>query len=170
MKNRDGHDKDTKFFIGTEVEHTPAYGQKTLFVIGLQNLKEILARALNNECPHIYLGANQSFQPNNDGEWNEWEYIISGLVNENIWVTLDYDLKYHENILEESWNEKDTFISMISVKMPYVRQLNYNACIKIDDRGYRETNPGVWVHSVHDLQTRKTFTDWTKYTKDEIIE
>ncbi len=170
MKNRDGHDIDTKFFIGTEVEHTPAYGQKTLFVVGLQNLKEILARALNNNCPHIYLGANQSFQPNNDGEWNEWEYIISGLVKENIWVTLDYDLKYHENILEESWNEKDTFISMISVKMPYVRQLNYNACIKIDDRGYRETNPGVWVHSVHDLQTRKTFTDWTKYTKDEIIE
>lgn len=170
MKNRDGHDRDTKFFIGTEVEHTPAYGQKTLFVVGLQNLKEILARALNNNCPHIYLGANQSFQPNNDGEWNEWEYIISGLVKENIWVTLDYDLKYHENILEESWNEKDTFISMISVKMPYVRQLNYNACIKIDDRGYRETNPGVWVHSVHDLQTRKTFTDWTKYTKDEIIE
>ena len=170
MKNRDGHDVDTKFFIGTEVEHTPAYGQKTLFVVGLQNLKEILARALNNNCPHIYLGANQSFQPNNDGEWNEWEYIISGLVKENIWVTLDYDLKYHENILEESWNEKDTFISMISVKMPYVRQLNYNACIKIDDRGYRETNPGVWVHSVHDLQTRKTFTDWTKYTKDEIIE
>ena len=170
MKNRDGHDIDTKFFIGTEVEHTPAYGQKTLFVVGLQNFKEILARALNNNCPHIYLGANQSFQPNNDGEWNEWEYIISGLVKENIWVTLDYDLKYHENILEESWNEKDTFISMISVKMPYVRQLNYNACIKIDDRGYRETNPGVWVHSVHDLQTRKTFTDWTKYTKDEIIE
>tara|TARA_X000000368_G_C22834628_1_gene624933 strand:+ start:286 stop:798 length:513 start_codon:yes stop_codon:yes gene_type:complete len=170
LKNRDGHDIDTKFFIGTEVEHTPAYGQKTLFVVGLQNLKEILARALNNNCPHIYLGANQSFQPNNDGEWNEWEYIISGLVKENIWVTLDYDLKYHENILEESWNEKDTFISMISVKMPYVRQLNYNACIKIDDRGYRETNPGVWVHSVHDLQTRKTFTDWTKYTKDEIIE
>ena len=170
MKNRDGHDIDTKFFIGTEVEHTPAYGQKTLFVVGLQNLKEILARALKNNCPHIYLGANQSFQPNNDGEWNEWEYIISGLVKENIWVTLDYDLKYHENILEESWNEKDTFISMISVKMPYVRQLNYNACIKIDDRGYRETNPGVWVHSVHDLQTRKTFTDWTKYTKDEIIE
>ena len=79
--------------------------------------------------------------PNNDGEWNEWEYIISGLVNENIWVTLDYDLKYHQEVLEEGWNEKDTFISMISVKMQlYVRQLNYNACIKIDDIGFKETN------------------------------
>ena len=59
---------------------------------------------------------------------------------------------------------------MISVKMPYVNQLNYNACIKIDDIGFNETNPGVWTHPVQDLQNRKVFTDWTKYTKDEIIE
>ena len=59
---------------------------------------------------HIYLGANPFFPPNNDGEWNEWEYIISGLVNENIWVTLDYDLKYQE-VLEEGWNEKDIILS-----------------------------------------------------------
>ena len=37
MENRDGHTDDTRYFIGTEVEHTPAYGQKTLFVIGVQN-------------------------------------------------------------------------------------------------------------------------------------
>tara|TARA_B100001057_G_scaffold493264_1_gene587343 strand:- start:1522 stop:2034 length:513 start_codon:yes stop_codon:yes gene_type:complete len=170
LKNRDGHDRDTKFFIGTEVEHTPAYGQRTLFVVGLQNLKEILARALNNDCPHIYLGANQSFKPESDGEWEEWNFIIEGIVSHNIWVTLDYDIKYHEEILEESWVEKNTFISMISVKLPYINQLNYNACIKIDDKGYNETNAGVWVHKAHDLQDRSKFTDWTKYTKDEIIE
>ena len=101
MKNRDGHNKDTKFFIGTEVEHTPAYGQRTLFVIGTQNLKEILARALNNECPHIYLGANQSFKPESESDWQEWNFIIEELVSQNIWVTLDYDVKYHEDILEE---------------------------------------------------------------------
>ena len=167
---RDGYTEDTKFFIGTEVEHTPAYGQKTLFVIGLQNLKEILARALNNNCPHIYLGANMSFHPETEAEWTEWEYIVSGLVNEGIWVTLDYDLKYHEEVLEEGWNEKDNFISMISVKMPYVKQLNYNACIKIDDKDFKATNPGVWVHNVSDLMPREKFTDWTKYTKDEIID
>ena len=167
---RDGYTEDTKFFIGTEVEHTPAYGQKTLFVIGLQNLKEILARALNNNCPHIYLGANMSFHPETEAEWTEWEYIVSGLVNEGIWVTLDYDLKYHEEVLEECWNEKNNFISMISVKMPYVKQLNYNACIKIDDKDFKATNPGVWVHNVSDLMPREKFTDWTKYTKDEIID
>ena len=60
--DREGH-KDVKFFIGTEVEKSPAYGQKTLFVVGYQPKEEILARALNSGCPHIYLGANQGFNP-----------------------------------------------------------------------------------------------------------
>ena len=72
--DREGYTDDTKFFVGTEVEKSPAYGQKTLFVIGLQNPKEILARALNNNCPHIYLGANMSFAPETDQDWKDWEY------------------------------------------------------------------------------------------------
>jgi hypothetical protein len=41
--------------------------------------------------------------------------------------------------------------------------------IKIDDRGFKETNPGVWSHSLHSLMDRKCFTDWQQYTNDEII-
>ena len=176
MKNRDGHTDDTKFFIGTEVEHSPAYGQKTLFVVGLQNPKEILARALNNNCPHIYLGANQSFNPTYTGQeeedqsWRDWDFMVMELLKNDIWVTLDYDVKHHEGVLESGFTEYDTFIPMISIKMPYIQQLGYNACIKIDDKGFKATNPGVWVHKVHDIMDRKTFTDWTKYTKDEVIE
>ena len=171
MKNREGHEDNTKFFIGTEVEHSPAYGQKTLFVVGLQNVKEILARALNNECPHIYLGANQSFKPMDSAQgWKDWNFVINSLLNENIWVTLDYDISLHETVMNQSWNHHNTFIPMISVKLPHINRLNYNATIKIDDIGFNETNPGVWTHPVQDLQNRKVFTDWTKYTKDEIIE
>jgi hypothetical protein len=57
---------------------------------------------------------------------------------------------------------------MISVKLPYINQFNYNAVIKLDDTGFNKTNPGVWVHSLHDLQSRSTFTDWSKYTNDEV--
>ena len=66
--------------------------------------------------------------------------------------------------------EYDTFIPMISVKLPYMNQLGYNATLKLDDKGFKETNPGVWTHRIHDLMDRKVFTDWTKYTKDEVIE
>jgi hypothetical protein len=58
---------------------------------------------------------------------------------------------------------------MISVKMPYIRQLGYNATLKLDDKDFAATNPGVWCHSIHDLQNRDRFTDWSKYTKDETL-
>ena len=168
--DREGYTDDTKFFVGTEVEKSPAYGQKTLFVIGLQNPKEILARALNNNCPHIYLGANQSFNPPTDKDWTGWDDMIMNMLDEDIWVTLDFDVTLAERVLESGWTEYSTFIPMISVKLPYINQFNYNATLKLDDKDFKATNPGVWCHSLHNLQKRKTFTDWSKYTKDEVID
>ena len=168
--DREGHSEDTKFFIGTEVEHSPAYGQSTLFVVGYQPAEEILARALNNNCPHIYLGANQSFNPPTTDDWMAWDDLITDLLKDGIWVTLDFDVSLLEQVLEGGMTEYDTFIPMISVKMPYMGQLGYNATIKLDDKDFKATNPGVWCHSLHELQDRKVFTDWSKYTKDEIID
>lgn len=167
--DREGHE-DTKFFIGTEVEHTPAHGQRTLFVVGYQPKEEILARALNNACPHIYLGANQSFHPKDSQAWAAWDTLLNDMLKEGIWLTLDFDVSLAEEVLECGMTEYATFIPMISVKLPYMKQFNYNTTIKLDDKDFKATNPGVWCHSLHDLQTRDTFTDWTKYTKDEIID
>ena len=167
--DRVGHE-NTRFFIGTEVEKSPAYGQRTLFVVGYQPANEILARALNNNCPHIYLGANQSFNPPTDKDWVGWNDLITNMLEEDIWITLDFDVSLTERVLECGFTEYDTFIPMISVKLPYMGQLGYNATLKLDDKDFKATNPGVWCHSLHDLQTRKTFTDWSKYTKDEIID
>ncbi len=43
--NRQGH-TNTKLFVGIEVEHTPAYNQKTLFVVGVQDKDLIEAAAI----------------------------------------------------------------------------------------------------------------------------
>ena len=58
---------------------------------------------------------------------------------------------------------------MISVKLPNVNRLNYNACIKIDDKDFRASNPGVWVSYVQEHLKRDKFTDWDKYTSDQPI-
>ena len=79
-------------------------------------------------------------------------------------------LKFNAGSMDEAgFNEHQKFISQISVKLPYINQLNYNACIKIDDNDYNYSNPGVWVHTVHYLKKRDVFTDWTEYKKDEKI-
>ena len=58
----DGVKDDVQFFTGTEVEHTPAYGMKTLFVVGVKNPTEIEAH-LKDDVKHIFFGANHSFKP-----------------------------------------------------------------------------------------------------------
>lgn len=169
--NRDGHNS-VKFFVGTEVEHSPAYGMRTLFVVGVQDSAEIVATAQNNNCEHIYFGANQSFPNlavNNSGEWNRWENMIGSCLMHGAWCTLDLDVSVAEGLLEGTLIDHSRFIPMISVKLPYAKLYNYNTTIKIDDKDFQATNPGVWCHSLHELQNRALFTDWSKYTQDEVI-
>jgi hypothetical protein len=169
--NRAGHEQ-VDFFVGAEVEHTPAFGHKTLFVVGIQNPETIFATAKNNECTHIYFGANQSF-PNpkvNDGDtWREWEGMILSSLQKGYLCTLDIDVKSAEGLVEGGLVEYNNFIPMISVKLPYLQMLGYNATIKLDDKDFAATNPGVWCHQLHDLRDRSKFTDWSKYTQDEVI-
>jgi len=166
---RPDHDESVKFFTGTEVEHTPALGKKTLFVIGVQAVDDIAAHLTG--CEHIYFGANQSF-PNHDTNargWLDWENMILPFLDRGYLCTLDIDVKSVEGLLESGFTEHHNFIPMISVKLPYIHQLGYNATLKLDDKDFAATNPGVWCHSVHKLQSRTAFTDWSKYTKDETL-
>jgi len=169
--NRAGHN-NTSLFVGTEVEHSPAYGQKTLFVVGIQPQELIEAAMVVHKCTHIYFGANQSF-PNidtNNSQWTQWENMIHPFLSKGHLCTLDIDVNQVEGLLESGLTERRNFIPMISVKLPYIQQLGYNATIKLDDKDFAATNPGVWCHSVHDLMKRdQAFTDWYKYTKDEIV-
>jgi hypothetical protein len=169
--DRPGH-QNTKLFVGNEVEHSPVYGQKTLFVIGIQPQELIEAAAIAHKCTHIYFGANQSFPKldTNSAEWTRWENMIFPFLTQAYWCTLDIDVSCVEGLLESGLTENHNFIPMISIKLPYIQQLGYNATIKIDDKDFAATNPGVWCHSVHSLTKRdQVFTDWYKYTKDEVI-
>lgn len=165
--NRDGHE-GISFFTGKEVEHTPAYGMQTLFVIGKPTVEEIAQNILG--CGHIYFGANMSFDhPKTAEGWKYWEDTIHHFLDLGYWCTLDFDSSSAEDLLESGLTEHHQFIPMISVKLPYAEQLGYNACVKIDDKDFAATNPGVWVHRLHDLKNISTFTDWSKYTQDETI-
>ena len=168
----DGVKNDVIFFTGIEIEHTPAYGKRTLFVVGIQDVDKIMELARKEGCDHIYLGANHSFNDVSFAAQEAWEHLGLELLRQDFWVTLDFDVRYYDAILDTLCflNEYDRFIAQISVKLPYLGNLNYNACVKIDDKDFKATNPGIWVHQVHDLMDRKVFTDWSKYGKDKVID
>ena len=165
--DRQGHN-NAVMFLGTEVEHTATYGMKTLFVVGVVPVKQVLEEALRHDVEHIYLGANQSFDLG-EIDLTEWNYLITQCIDADYWVTLDYDLGYHHDVLALCLQDCNRFISMISVKLPSIDKLNYNATLKIDDTDFEHSNPGVWCHSVHNLQKRNLFTHWSKYTQDQVI-
>ena len=160
------------FFTGVEIEHTPAYGMKTLFVVGVHDPYVIIELARNNQCNHIYFGANQSFHTKGTNDiqgWRPWEDMIKACLDADIWCTLDFDVSETEGLLESGLTENRRFIPQISVKLPYINQLGYNATLKIDDKDFAATNPGVWCHNLQDLLGRDRFTDWDQYGKDEIL-
>ena len=47
-----------------------------------------------------------------------------------------------------------------------IKILSRRKTIKLDDKDFAATNPGVWCHSLHELTRRETFTDWTQYKND----
>jgi hypothetical protein len=164
-----GVEEDINFFVGTEVEHTPAFGMRTLFVTGVQSGTDIQARALAYKCKHIFFGANHSFNPKDYAEHKQWEDMIMLFLKSDYLCSLDIPLNQVEEFNDGGLNEWDNFIPQIRVPIPYIKLWNYNTMLKIDDKDFKATNPGVWCHSLHDLKDRSKFTSWDNYSNDEII-
>jgi hypothetical protein len=158
---------NVQFFIGTEVEHTPAYGLKTLFVTGVHPVEEI---ALNlNGAEHIFFGANHSFNPQTYEEHKAWEEMVFFFLDKDYLCSLDIPINQVEEFHESGYCEHNNFIPQIRVPIPYITLWNYNTMLKIDDKDFKATNPGVWSHSLHTLMDRSKFTDWSQYKNDEAL-
>lgn len=161
------------YFAGREVERTPAYGMMTLFVTGVQPIKEIEQR-LTDKIHHIFFGANHSYNPSDATDLyrycREWDDMILHFIKKGYLCTLDIPLTGAEATLEGPLVEQDNFIPQIRVPLPYAKLWNYNTMLKIDDKDFKATNPGVWCHSLHDLMDRDKFTDWSQYGLDTIVE
>ena len=173
--NRDystGKSDKVEFFTGYEVEHTPAYGLHTLFVVGCKPPAKVLKKAEKEGVEHIYLGANQSFVIDHIDAYDEmiaWDNLITTLLIADYWVTLDFDHGFYKHVQETPGLEYNKFIPMISVKMPYLNLMPYHTHVKIDDTDFKATNPGVWVHRLHSLKDPNRFTDWDRYKNDTPI-
>jgi hypothetical protein len=162
--NRLGHD-NVDFFIGTEVERTPAFGRRTLFVVGVRPVDAIAAKLADVE-QHIFFGANHSFHPIDALEWQRWESMITYFLERGYLCTLDIPISAVEQFNDGGLCDYRNFIPQIRISVPYTKLWNYNTMLKIDDKDFDATNPGVWCHSLHSLMSRETFTSWDDYKGD----
>jgi len=158
------------------VERTPAHGERTLFVVGLRTEDAIdsALRAANVETTpgtirHIFFGADHSYDPRDVEEIEAWENIIRLFLKRGFLCSLDIPMTQVEMFHEGGLCEHRNFIPQIRISIPYIQLWNYNTMLKIDDRDFAATNPGVWCHSLHDLQSRDAFTDWNQYQQDRTL-
>lgn len=166
---RDGHNQ-VAFFIGPEVEHTPAYSRKTLFVVGTQTVADINKLATEHKVSHIFMGANHSFDLGANASY--WDKTITSLLDMGYWVTLDYEAHLHAAVLSllnaGVWQSRN-FVPLLSVRIPNIERSSTNLTVKIDDVDFQATNPGVWCMHYREVTDGNRFTDWTEYSSDVVI-
>ena len=169
--NRDGHN-GVAFFVGPEVENTPAYSKKTLFVVGKQDVATIERLARQHKTPHVFMGANHSFNVDSTDGTFYWRVTFSTLLDKGFWVTLDYPAHQHESVLKMFtagvWQSR-LFVPLLSVRIPQIQTSSPNLTIKIDDIDFKATNPGVWCMHFHEVTDSNRFTDWQDYGTDLVL-
>lgn len=177
---REGHE-NVRFFIGPEVEKTPAADKRTLFVVGLQDTETVERLAREWKTPHIFLSANRSFDSVaevdgvlkvGDTLVSDWEAQIHYLLDRGFMVSLDYPAHKHELVLRALnagiWQSRN-FVPILSVAIPKVSTSSMNLTIKIDDSNFRATNDGVWCLNHHEVTDSNRFTSWDEYRDDMIL-
>jgi len=178
---RDGH-QGVRFFVGPEVEKTPAADKKTLFVVGLQDTTLVEKLAREYKTPHIFLSANRSFDSVEEVEpglymvgktmVSDWEKQIQYLLDTGFMVSLDYPAHKHALVLKALnagiWQSRN-FVPILSVAIPKVSTSSVNLTIKIDDSNFKATNDGVWCMNHHEVTDSNRFTSWNEYRDDMIL-
>ena len=158
------------FYIGREPYQIHTHDKKTLFVHGLQDQDTIVNLMADYALTHVHLGINNSFDfdlPDQNRILEQWDLRILELQKWDYWITLEYDYKYHEIVLEYCWNEYPKFISLINFDLPYINQLNYYATLNIT--ALNKSNFGIWAHPIHELQNKHNFIHWDKLNQMEEV-
>jgi len=169
MKRQFEDKKDVVYYTGINVERTLAYGKQTLFLNEFRAAKMVMDIAADRECEHIYIGANGTFRPKNNEDWSLYEVLVEGLTAGGYLVTMEHNLTQSAWFLDSCFADNNMVIPVLTVEIPYIAQYGNNSALKITDKSFGETNPGVWVHSYNDITKTDAFTHWNDYKDDKAI-
>ena len=118
---KNGLSEDIGVFSGKEIEHTPAYGLQTLFIVRNDlTFDQIQSLCVHTNAEAIYYGANRSFMLNHGMQIGQ----IMQFLQRGYHVTVDYPYSLHNEIQKQFnlvWNH-EKFIPFCSIIFPYVNK------------------------------------------------
>jgi hypothetical protein len=147
-----------------------------LFVVGRQDVAAIERLARENRTPHIFMGANHSFDIDPAHPDNTltvyWDKTITALLDRGFMVTLDYQAHLHSTVLKMLnpgiWQSR-LFVPLLGVRIPNIETSSPNLTVKIDDVDFKASNRGVWCLHYHEVTDSNRFTDWQDYESDSVL-
>lgn len=147
-----------KFFVGPEVEKTPAFSKKTLFVTGYQDTLAIEKQVHDNKVLHVSLHADS---PAGDG--NDWNAQITHFLDRKYFVTFSYPA-YQHNFVSASLSagvlQSRLFVPVPVVKLDSIETTHPNLTVKLVD-----PSVGVWCKHYSELIDSNRFTDNNEYER-----
>ena len=158
-------------YIESQPLALPSQGQPTLFVVGKPDAAKLMEVLKDTpDCQHIHFGAKSSMpvlQFNDYEGWKLWEDYITYFLDQNYACVLELDVSCVAGLLEGGLVERHNFYPVVTVNIPYVNQLGYNAAVKIEDCDADRGHVRSWTHMLHDLQDRSKFTDIITNTENK---
>ena len=115
----------------------------------------------------IYFGANRTFMYNHVTQIAQ----MMKFLDNGYYVTIDYPYQLHSEVkkrFSSIWN-REKFIPFCSIIFADSEE-DDNLCIKIDDKDFNKTNPGVWTMTMNNFKQSSGFTSWKEYKQDQPIQ
>ena len=148
-------------FLGEEIEATPMFGSRTLFVVGLEPKEKILIVAHSKEINHVYLGARNSFVGVSDEELPLWDSLANSLLDLNFTVTLDFPVSLADKVAGMTCVKRRNLIPFLAITLDQLHLFNRNRlAVKLIDLS---NDGGVWATPLYMLHK----TNWLEYQADK---
>ena len=157
------------YVLGPEVEHTHAYGKKTLIVNKIISVKEIEAIFDQFECEHVYFEVTYALTQTNDKNKaiKDYKKLARHFLAKGVTVTIDITPDLAHKYADLTDNKK--FVMNIAIEIPKMETLKDRVSLKFMAGEYENDNGGIYVAHLDDVRIKKNLTPWKAYDPDVTI-
>jgi hypothetical protein len=156
------------YMLGSEVEHTAAFGKTTLFVNFPSDVEEIKQAAEEFGCEHIYLELSRVLKnTDNPSLITKYHKLATELLND-YWVTVDCPNTFAERFADLTDNKK--FVINMAVLVPGIEKLKNNVSVKLTAGDFKNSAGGVYCLDLNKIRQDKNLTKWKDYNSDKRVD
>jgi hypothetical protein len=154
------------YVVGPEVEHTHAFGKKTLIVNEITTIDEIEAIFDQYKCKNLYLEVTYALSKNKNTSkvLADYRKVAKYFLDRKATVTIDIPTNLAYKYADLTTNKN--FVMNIAIEIPHMERLKDRVSLKVMAGEYENDTGGIYVAHLDDVRVKKYFTPWDAYAVD----